>query len=409
MTAGPVTIVGMDLGLLLMLIIGAVVIGAAAWGIHRHLYVKQLRERGWTFVTSPSIAVAFGLNVPPFGLGFSRSVDDQVTGQASDGTPFSAFRYKSSQWRSGGYVVTMPLPHSLMEGEVSHGDAPQLRLGDLVTLGPVTASAPDAEYAAILAEAAAPALAGPYRVSVDGDRLVLIDAPKQADQLAAAIEILAAVRARLRASRAMEFAAPPPPSSLSFHQRPSWTYVPRDDSYLELLEHTGGGRNHKAVDIIHSENAGIPFVRLRHEWETTHTRTDAQGRTHTETRRHSEELCEFRTTFPFGDISVNWGLFGAAQSFEWEEFNRRFKVRCPNPRFASDVVHQRQMEWMLAVRAPSFQVEGSRIRVGDGGQWLPDDIDRASQFLHGFFGRVPDFVWQQLGAWPRPLPELAGR
>ena len=26
--------------------------------------------------------------------------------------------------------------------------------------------------------------------------------------------------------------------------------------------------------------------------------------------------------------------------------------------------------------------------------------------LRGFFARVPDFVWQELGAWPRPIPEI---
>lgn len=397
----------MDIGLLLMLVVGAIVISGAAWGIHRYLYVKQLRDRGWTFVTSPSIAVAFGLNVPPFGLGFGRSVDDQITGQAADATPFSAFRYRCSHWRSTGYVVTVPLTRSLAEGEMFHSTAPRLSLGQAVTVGDVSAAAQDPRYAAVLAEAAAPMLTGPWRVTVDGDHLVLIDAPKRADELAAAIDQLAAVRARLHASPAMDFAGPPPPPSLSFHRRPGWTYIPRDDSYLGLLEHTGGGHNHRAIDIIHSENHGIPFLRLRHDWETTHTRTDAQGRTHTETRHHSEELCEFRTTFPFRDLSVNWGLFGAAQNFEWAEFNRRFKVRSADPRFASDVIHQRQMEWFVRCDAPKFEIVGARIRVGDGGDWHPDDIDRASEFLHGFFARVPDFVWQQLGAWPRPVPELA--
>ncbi|MBB1516509.1 hypothetical protein H5398_11095 [Tessaracoccus sp. MC1679] len=393
---------------ILFAVVALAAAAGAVWGIRRHLYVKELTERGWTFVTSPSIAIAYGLNVPPFGMGFKRSVDDQIIGRASDGTQFSAFRYKCSQWKSGGYVVTVPLGRSLLPAEVFHGPAPKLSLpGQTMVLGELTAAAGDPAYAEALVEAAAPALTGPYRVTVDGEHLVLVDAPKEADGLAAAVEQLAATRARILASPAATFKAPLPPPSLSFYGRPDWTYVPRDDSYLQLLDHSGGGRNHQAHDIIFSDNDGLPFLRLRHEWETTHTRTDAQGRTHTETRHHSEELCEFRTTFPFQDLSVNWELLGPSQKFEWEDFNRRYKVRTPAPRFASDVMHQRQMEYLMAGNAPKFAISGDRIMVGGGGSWEPEDIDAASRFLHGFFARVPDFVWRQLGAWPRPIPELA--
>lgn len=395
-----------EIAWILIALVALVAAGGAVWGIRRHLYVKELTGRGWTFVTSPSIGIAYGLNVPPFGLGFERDVDDQILGRASDGTEFSAFRYRCSEWKSGGYVVTMPLPRPLAPAEVYQTAGPRLELGPSTSSGAVTAAAGDPGYAQALVDAAGPVLTGPYRVTVDGSTLVLIDAPKPADELAAAVEQLAATRARLLDSPAATFTAPPPPPSLSFYGRPDWTYVPRDDSYLALLEHTGGGHNHRASDIIFSDNDGLPFLRLRHDWDTTHTRTDAQGRTHTETRHHREELCEFRTTFPFGELSVNWGLLGGAQKFEWEEFNRRFKVRAGNPRFASDVMHQRQMEYLMGCRAPKFAVSGDRIMVGDGGDWHPGDIDRASRFLHGFFARVPDFVWQQLGAWPRPIPEL---
>ena len=50
-----------------------------------------------------------------------------------------------------------------------------------------------------------------------------------------------------------------------------------------------------------------------------------------------------------------------------------------------------------------------RPTSGDAGDILDllrDEIDLALRFLHGFFGRVPDFVWQGLGAWPRPIAEI---
>ena len=82
------------------------------------------------------------------------------------------------------------------------------------------------------------------------------------------------------------------------------------------------------------------------------------------------------------------------------------RVNARDQKFASDVIHQRQMEFLLKAGAPSFRIAQGRIQVGGRDDWMPDDIDLALRFLHGFFGRVPDFVWQGLGAWPRPIAEI---
>ncbi|MDO5676740.1 MAG: hypothetical protein Q4G35_04430 [Propionibacteriaceae bacterium] len=396
-----------DFMIIIFVLIGLAAVGFGIWGVLRHQYVQSLRAKGWEFITSPSIAISYGLNVPPFGQGFERRVDDQLLGKAKDGTPFTAFKYASTQWRSSGYAVAMPLPRSLPPGTVSRAyDGGLPALGEPLTIGEFTASAPDQGYARVLLDAVGPHLQGPYRVTVDHNNLTLVDAPREADGLERAIEQLAAIRAALLASTAAQLTWAEPPAQLSFYERPEWVYLPQADSYLGAVNHTGGGFDHEAHDVILADNAGLPFVRLRHTWKTRHTRTDSEGRSSTEIRNHEEILCEFRTTFPFHGISVNWGLFGRSQKFEWEDFNRRFTVRTDHPKFGSDVIHQRQMEYLMQTNAPKFQIADGVIRVGDGGDWLPADIDWASKFLHGFFGRVPDFVWQQLGAWPRPIAEL---
>lgn len=390
--------------ILMVLVLAA--IGFGIWAYLRHRYIQSLEEKGWRFISSPPIDIAYGLNVPPFGVGFQRKVDDQIVGNAHDGTPFSAFEYESSEWDSMGYVVAMPLPRSLPPGVV--GEVADTRVGDIgpfLEVGAHRASSQDYDYTQELVAAVGPHLRPGYRISVDHDNVVLVHAPKDADGLEAAVEQLAAVRTALLSSPVAQRPGPPAPASLSFYERPEWVYIVRDDSYLRQVNHSSGGSNHQAHDIIYSDNGGLPFLRLRHTWQTQHTRTDANGNRRTETRDHAEILCEFRTTFPFQDLSVNWGMFGRSQKFEWEEFNRRFTVRTPNPRFGSDVVHQQQMEYLMRMDAPKFQIANGAIRIGEGGHWLPADIDRASRFLHGFFGHVPDFVYQQLGAWPRPIPD----
>lgn len=398
------------LPLILIVLLVLAAAGFGIWGIMRWRYVQSLRDKGWEFITSPDISIVHGLNVPPFGVGFGRSVDDQVVGRAPDGTPFSAFRYKSSNWSTAGYAVAVPLPHSMPAGEITHAaGTQQLQLpGHRFTMGPISATARDAAYAEELLTAVAPALTGPWRVSVDHTNLILVDVSREVDQLDRAVTELAAVRAALLNSPAALRHGPTPPPALGFYERPGWTYVPSDNSYLRYIGHTTGGRNHRASDIVFSDNAGLPFLRLRHDWETTRTVRDSQGRTRTVTDHHTEILGEFRMDFPFRPISVNWGWFGKGQQFELEEFNDRVKVKSPHPRFASDVIHQRQMEYLLQCGHPRFSIEADgRIRV-EAGDWLPHDIDRADALLRGFFARVPDFVWTNLGLAERPIPEITG-
>lgn len=396
-----------DFVVVLIIVLVLAAVGFGVWAYLRHRYVQSLRAKGWEFINSPPLSIVYGLNVPPFGMGFKRRVDDQVVGKAADGTPFSAFEYSSSEWRSSGYVVVMPLPQSLPPATVIYGSESRLpELGEATVQGALRASAPVPEHAKHLAGAAGPHLQGAFQVIIDHSHLVLVDAPRSADELEAAIGQLAAVRSALLTSPLAGVNGPAAPRALSFYGRSHWEYLPHDNSYLNAVQATGGGYDHGAHDIIVSTNFGLPFVRLRHTWKTQHTRRDSDGKTHTEIRNHSEILCEFSTTFPFGDISVNWGLFGRSQKFEWEEFNRRFTVRTADSKFGSAVMHQRQMEYLMQINAPKFQISGGNIRVGGGGDWLPANIDHASQFLHGFFGRVPNFVWQDLRAWPRPIAEI---
>lgn len=385
--------------------------------VRKRRYVAEIRRRGWEWVERPDLGIAVGLNHPPFGIGFNRSVDDQVIGRSTAGTPFQAFRYRSDGFRSDGYVVTMPLPHPVPEFYAFSPDAPRAGVtGEQVAQGPLTAVTTHATFGQAAAAAVLPVLGRPpadpdgkpLRVDVgtDHDQLVLLHAPRRPEALARAVEWLAEVHGALVGSPAMQTTGPAAPRYLSFHRLPHWRYIPRDDSMLRDVPHTRGGHGHRAEDIIISDNAGLPFIRLTHHWQTTHTRTDSKGNTQTYTQNHQEVCCQFRTTFPFRELSVNWGLFGGKVRFESAAFNDRFTVRSPIPRFASDVMHPRQLEHLLRTGPVPFSIEpDGRILVGKG-DWTPDELAWFSRFLHGFFGRVPDFTWKELGAWPRPIPEV---
>ncbi len=403
----------------LLVLVGIAAVAGGIWLYRKHQYVKAIEARGWTWVESPGIGITMGLNTAPFGVGFSRKVDDQIIGRSPAGLPFQAFRYSSDAFRSSGYVVTMKLPKSLPTAAAFLPDTPRNNVtGALVASSPlhVVARRPDFgyEFAAVLPAAGAlldsQGQLVRIDVGVDHDQLVLLHVPRAPEDLALAVAWLERVQHALTSSHAMAFDGPAPPRHLSFQDRDHWLYTPQDDSMLSFVNHTGGGFNHQAIDVISSDNQGLPFIRLTHTWQTQHTRTDSKGNTTTYTQSHSEDLTEFRTTFPFREVSVNWGLFGGfggdRVEFESTAFNQRFKVRCPVPRFASDVFHPRQLEYFLRTGGLGFHIAPDGCIRVEGGKWSPAELDRASEFLHGFFSRIPDFTWKELGAWPRPIAEI---
>ncbi len=406
-----------SVGVVILVVLVALAAAGITWLVVRHRYIKSLEAKGWSWQGDVAPQLTAGLNNPPFGLGFDRDVGHHISGTATDGTPFRAFTYRSDQGRESDLVVTMPLPKSLPALWV-FSDQPRIGISGIrIADTPATVVTHHQEFgeralAAIRphlqTQAAASEATSTLELSIDHGHLVMFDAPKDADQLEAAVAQLATIRRALITSSAMAFDGDEPPQHLSFHGRDHWVYIPRDDSYLARIRLTGGGFDHEARDVIVSHNFGLPFLRLHHHWKTRHTRTDAEGRTHTTIRNHDEYLCQFATSFPFRELSVNAGWFSGGQvvRFESTDFNRQFKVRASIPRFASDVIHPRQMEYMLASRGPDFSIEPDGTITVDGGRWFPDEIDAASEYLRGFFRNVPNFVWEELGCQRRPALEI---
>jgi hypothetical protein len=100
--------------------------------------------------------------------------------------------------------------------------------------------------------------------------------------------------------------------------------------------------------------------------------------------------------------------FGGGISFESEAFNRQFAVHSQDLKFAYDVIHPRQMEYLMANPPASFRIEEECAWFSPGEHSQPA-IAHSSQFLRGFLSRVPRFVWRNLGLpdSPYPTPEIS--
>jgi hypothetical protein len=165
--------------------------------------------------------------------------------------------------------------------------------------------------------------------------------------------------------------------------------------------------------VIRGSNDGLPIEAFIHSWKTqrTETFTDSEGRTQTRTvtENHSENLIAIMMPFSFPVISVDGGGGGKKVRFESEDFNDRFTVRTDNPKVASDVIHPRTMEFLMAMQPPGFRIEDNvmRFSVDKHDTQL---VGFCADFAHEFLSRIPSFVWKDLQITPpdfRRMPRAA--
>ena len=373
--------------------------------VRRRRYIRSLEAQGWTFENSPTLASSYGLNCPPFGLGYDRRIDDLITGTTAQGVPFKVFEYGSL-----GYVAAVALPRPLPELYVAPAPRPGAN-GQQKTFGVWTVTAKDpawaeAAVAAIGASVDAMATAHPVNLSVDGSALVALGVPREAHQLRSFVDALGPVAQQLAGPSLQGYTGPNPPAELSLYERPEWIYRPQDDRFLAEVVVTGGGQRHQAKDVFLAETHGIRMIGLTHHWTTTRTETSTDANGHTSTRtvtdQHSEAVLEFHLPWHFGDLSVNWSGWGDRVTFESSDFDREFKVRCKYPKFASDVFHPRQLEYMLRAQPLPFSIESGRVRFAVGAN-DPAVMEYCGQFLVTFLAGVPSFVWEDLGQPEPPI------
>ncbi len=380
-----------------------------AFFIIRHQrYLAELRDRGWTWNSTPSLGAFLTLQVPPFGLGVQRSVDDLISGTTASGRPFASFTYKCA----GGATFTervlaigldAPLPPAFVfAGAPRAGIAVGAPALMEVAGEGVTVVAGQADYAGEVYQCIAGATLPPnvaMNLSVDGNQLVFVPAERDPDELAALIACLDPVAAAISALAAKWAAAPPVPA-FSFYGHPDWQLIGSDDSVLDYYPTDHGGFGHDTRGLVRGLRDGIRMDAFEHHWTTLETRTvtDGEGHTRTETytEHHREVICGFTLPYELPTISVNGARYGDKVRFESSDFNDAFTVRAENPKWASDVIHPRMMEWLLATRPPGWTIRGRTVTFA-----VPfhDTVlmDVADTTLRGFLGRIQRFVWADLG------------
>jgi hypothetical protein len=407
-----------------LVVVGVVLAGIAlgvALIVRRQRYIKSLRDRGWTFVNSPTFDAVARLSNPPFGIGFHRRTDDQIIGRTRSGQLFQVIEYGSEHW--GGWVGMVTLSRRLPELWVTGGDTGP-RFGVEATTMPTPpqlgqgwqVGALDPAYAAevltpqVCQQLTAMAASQPgVNLSIDGDQVVVLDPPrKDAELLAPWLEQLAAVAAAIDAAPLDRWVIAEPEPRLRFYHHPGWYWVGVDDSLLQAHPVTRAGHDHRTSEVVRGRDGdGPPFVAFTHHWKTTRTEsyTDSEGRTQTRTvtENHSEAILGFQLPCRMPGLQVGRRGFGRGISFESEAFNEQFAVSAGDTKFAYDVIHPRQMEYLMANPPASFVLADDWAWFSPGAHSQPA-IAHCGQFLHGFLARIPRFVWRNLGLPDAPYP-----
>jgi hypothetical protein len=405
---------------IILIVIAVLVVGLIAFLIiRRQRYVRALRGRGWTFESRPSLDWVLDHHAPPFGLGFVRKVDEAISGQTAAGVPFRVFEYTSSEGgpkfddRVASVQLPLPLPDLFVSTDHARGGAelPQVEVDPRYQVRAADAGyAGTALSASVLDAIAAFGQAGhKVDLSIDGQQLVAVGTPKDPEQLQGYLEKLGAVARAFNPGALAPYRVTPPTPGFGFYGHPDWQLIGRDDTLIAKYDLTTAGFGHTTEKVIRGSNDGLPIEAFIHRWKTrrTETYTDSNGHTQTRTvtENHSEVVTAIMMPFSVPMLSVGGGWGGKKVRFESEEFNDRFTVRTDNPKFASDVIHPRTMEFLMVAQPPGFRIAGNGMRFSVD-KHDTQLIGFCADFAHEFFGRVPSFVWKNLQITPPTFRQM---
>ena len=168
------------------------------------------------------------------------------------------------------------------------------------------------------------------------------------------------------------------------------SYAEKDYSLAtryQFLDALRKGENRYAFNILDGQFEGCPARAFDYHYETHHT--DSKGHRHTQHHYFSFFVIEQEKQFPElriypeGIFSKLGQMIGFEDiDFESLEFSKAFVVKSRDRKFAYDVCHTRMMEYLLAHRELSIEIEGKCIATSFGRRLKVEEIpDRLRQLV----------------------------
>jgi hypothetical protein len=186
----------------------------------------------------------------------------------------------------------------------------------------------------------------------------------------------------------------------SFALSQGWTWAGRDDSWCERFrgDPFGEGDHRKAHNVLQGAFRGRPMVAFDYSYQT-HS-SDGRGNSSTTTHRYAvcvlampAHLPRFELT-PEGFLGRVGTMLGMQDvELESEDFNRRYRVRCDEPKLAYDLLPARTMEALLRRPALHLRLAGADALCWESGTHDPSQLLARLDALDALLDGVPPYVW----------------
>jgi len=169
----------------------------------------------------------------------------------------------------------------------------------------------------------------------------------------------------------------------------------------EFLNHLAQGDNRYAFNVLSGEYRGSPVLVFDYHYET-HS-TDSKG--HRTTHHHYFSFFILTLPLDFPELRITKeGLFSKiAQAFGYDdidfesaEFSHLFCVRSKDKKFAYDVCNSQMMEYLLANRDLSIEIEGRALALAFGSQLSAPQIEFNLRRLLDIRSRLPDYLFTKV-------------
>lgn len=169
---------------------------------------------------------------------------------------------------------------------------------------------------------------------------------------------------------------------------------------FDFLDALATGSNRYAYNILSGVYQQREVLVFDFHYET-HS-TDSKGRRRTHHHHFSFFILTLPQNFPELRISREGFLSKIAQAFGYDdidlesaEFSRAFCVRSRNKKFAYDVCHPQMMEYLLANRDLSIEIEGSALALAFGQCLSATEIESNLSRLLEIRSRLPDYLFNK--------------
>ena len=188
----------------------------------------------------------------------------------------------------------------------------------------------------------------------------------------------------------------------AFAKAKGWTYTARDDSLVRRFDGRpfglGYGRHaNNVLRGVHDARAMVAF-----DYQYTTSSGSGKDRT-TDTHHYSVVALSIGAVMPALSVSPE-GMFGRMVGrltntdieLESEDFNRAFTVRCPDRKFAFDVLHPQTMQLLLRWPDLGWRFEGDSMLVVTDGHHSVEEVEARLGVMDAILDGIPEFVWAQV-------------